>query len=421
VTRIKTLRVTAIAFKDPPLLNSTGVHQPWALRAIIELETDDGRIGLGETYGDQPTLENLERARSAIEGLDPFETNTLLRRIRQVISVGSNAGLALAPGTHGARAVMITFGALEVACLDLQGQILGRPICDLLGGRLRDEVPYSAYLFYKFRQHQEHPGYDPDPWGEVLSPETAVREARTMIQEFGFGSIKLKGGALPVEVEVETMRQLRAAFPQHPLRIDPNAAWTVETSIKVGRALEGTLEYLEDPTPGLQGMGEVARQVSMPLATNMVVTGFEHFRESVRLGSVGVVLSDHHYWGGLRATQHLATLCSSFGIGLSMHSNSHLGISLMAMTHVAASVPTLSYALDTHYPWQDEEVIEGGRIRFEAGTVRVPTTPGLGVKLDHDALEKLHRQYLACGITQRDDISEMQKYDPNWTGQLPRY
>jgi glucarate dehydratase len=153
----------------------------------------------------------------------------------------------------------------------------------------------------------------------------------------------------------------------------------------------------------------------------MVVTGFEHFRESVRLGSVGVVLSDHHYWGGLRATQHLATLCSSFGIGLSMHSNSHLGISLMAMTHVAASVPMLSYALDTHYPWQDEEVIEGGRIRFEAGTVRVPTMPGLGVKLDHDALEKLHRQYLACGITQRNDISEMQKYDPNWTGQLPRY
>ena len=55
-------------------------------------------------------------------------------------------------------------------------------------------------------------------------------------------------------------------------------------------------------------------------------------------------------------------MCEVFGMGLSMHSNSHLGISLMAMAHVAASVPTLSYACDTHYPWldPDEEVIVGG-------------------------------------------------------------
>jgi glucarate dehydratase len=86
----------------------------------------------------------------------------------------------------------------------------------------------------------------------------------------------------------------------------------------------------------------------------------------------------------------------------------------MAMTHLAAAIPNLTYACDTHYPWQSEEVIRGGRIPFEDGGVRVPTTPGLGVELDHDALERLHQQYLACGLTERNDEIEMQKVYPDW-------
>jgi glucarate dehydratase len=106
-----------------------------------------------------------------------------------------------------------------------------------------------------------------------------------------------------------------------------------------------------------------------------------------------------------------------------MHSNSHLGISLMAMAHVAASVPNLDYACDTHYPWQepDEEVIKGGKLPIVDGCVSITRAPGLGLELDHDQLGKLNDQYHSCGIRQRDDVKQMQKYKPDWKAVKPRY
>jgi glucarate dehydratase len=410
--KITHCRVTPIAFRDPPLLNVQGVHQPWALRSVLELETDTGLVGLGESYGDKDVLEDLGEAREAILGLDPFETNVLRQRLFD--------HLAVTPGTRGHKALEKTFAALEVAMLDLQGQMLGKPVHEILGGALREKVPYSAYLFYKFARHKDDP-YAPDPWGEVLTPEQMVGETRQMIDEYGFTSIKLKGGVFEPELEIETLRQLHGAFPTHPLRIDPNQGWDVGTSIRAGRALEGTLEYLEDPTPTLEGMATVAKAVSVPLATNMVVTSFAHFPEAIRLGSVQVILSDHHYWGGLRATQTLARLCQTFGLGLSMHSNSHLGISLAAMTHVAATIPNLTYACDTHYPWQDDEVIAGGKLNFDKGSLTISDKPGLGVTLDYNALENLHQNYLNCDISERNDELEMQKYQPAWQAKLPRF
>jgi glucarate dehydratase len=217
------------------------------------------------------------------------------------------------------------------------------------------------------------------------------------------------------------MRALQAAFPGVPLRLDPNANWSLATSIAAAEQLDDVLEYYEDPTPGLAGMAELARHTRLPLATNMVITTLDDFRKGADTGAVRVLLSDHHYWGGLRVTQTLARMCRLWDLGLSMHSNSHLGISLMAMTHVAAAVPNLTYACDTHYPWQEEEVIAGGRVPFEDGAVRVPTTPGLGVTLDRERLAELHEQYRRCGVRNRDDLTQMRKYAPAFTGRQPRF
>ena len=242
-----------------------------------------------------------------------------------------------------------------------------------------------------------------------------------MIALYGFQSIKLKGGVFEPAHEVACMQALAKAFPGLPLRLDPNANWSLAASIAAAPALDEILEYYEDPTPGLEGMAELAKHTKLPLATNMVITTMQDFRKGCEMGSVKVLLSDHHYWGGLRVTQTLARMCRLWGLGMSMHSNSHLGISLMAMTHVAASVPNLTYACDTHYPWQEEEVIKGGRVRFDNGSVVVPTTPGLGVELDRDALATLHAQYLECGVRNRDDLKQMQRYDPSFTGKTPRF
>ncbi|HSV84819.1 MAG TPA: glucarate dehydratase family protein [Ramlibacter sp.] len=420
-TRITNVRITPVAFRDGPLLNAAGIHEPWALRAILEVETSDGRVGISETYGDAPMLAVLEEARPHVLGLSPFALNRLEERLQAAIRTKAGAvEFTLAPGSHSAKNAAKAISAYEVALLDLQGQMVNAPVVDLLGGAVRSSVAYSAYLFFKYAEHHGRP-YEPDAWGEGISPEQIVAQARRMIGLYGFQSIKLKGGVFAPKHEIACIRALHEAFPGLPLRLDPNANWSVATSVAAAPELDELLEYYEDPCPGLEGMAELAKHTRLPLATNMVVTTMEEFKRNVALQAVKVVLSDHHYWGGLRATQQLARMCALWDLGISMHSNSHLGISLMAMTHVAAAVPNLSYACDTHYPWQDEDLVVGGRIAFTEGAVAVPSAPGLGVRIDQQALARLHEQYLACGIRQRDDLRQMRKYDPAFTGVTPRF
>jgi glucarate dehydratase len=414
--RITGARITPVAFADPPLLNAVGVHQPYAIRAIIELDTDCGLVGLGETYADDGHLRRLHRAAEAITGEDVFALNAMRRLVRDSLAgdTGSDShgltGAITSPGT-----VDRTFAAFEVAALDVQGRLLGRPVSDLLGGRVRDHVPFSAYLFYK---RPGHPGRPDDSWGAALDPDGIVDQARRMIAEYGFTAIKLKGGVFAPAQEVEAVRALRAEFPDLPLRIDPNAAWSVETSVQVANALDGVIEYLEDPTAGLDAMAAVARKAPMPLATNMCVVGFDDLAPATARGSIGVLLSDHHYWGGLQRSRLLAGICETFGLGVSMHSNSHLGISLAAMVQLGAAIPNLTYACDTHWPWKTQDVVSAGTFRFVDGSVEVSDQPGLGITLDPDALGELHELYLSCGLRKRDDTGYMQSIEPGYTPRI---
>jgi glucarate dehydratase len=417
--RITGVDITPVAFRDPALLNAVGVHEPYALRAIVEVHTDQGVTGLGETYADEGHLRRLRTAVDVITGMDVHTLGGMHRRISEALAgdAGSDGHGLTGMITSSSTADRV-FAPFEVACLDIQGKAAGLPVSDLLGGAVREEVPFSAYLFYKWAGH---PGAEPDGWGEALDPDGIVAQARRMTEEYGFGAIKLKGGVMPPEEEIEAVRALHKAFPGVPLRLDPNAAWTVETSVRVARELDGVLEYLEDPTPGQQGMAEVARQAPMPLATNMCVVAFDELSSAVARDAVQVVLSDHHYWGGMQRSLLLAGICRTFSLGLSMHSNSHLGISLAAMTHLAAATPNLTYACDTHWPWKTEEVVVPGALEFAGGSVRVPRTPGLGVELDRDALARLHEAYVRCGLRNRDDTGYMRSIDPSYERRSPRW
>jgi glucarate dehydratase len=418
--RIKDVHITPVAFRDPPLLNTVGVHEPFALRTIVEVVAEDGTYGLGESYGDAKHLTRLRDAAAALAGADVWRLNELAHRVQGSLDggVGGHGMSGMVTGSSTADRVLSPF---EVACLDIQGKIIGRPVSDLLGGAVRDRVDYSAYLFYKWAGH---PGAGEDQWGAALDPDQLVAQARRIVDEYGFGAIKVKGGVFPPQDELDAVRALAEEFPDHPLRLDPNGAWSVRTSIRVAEELDGVLEYLEDPTTGITGMALVAREAPMPLATNMCVVAFEHLRPAVEEDAVQVILSDHHFWGGLHRSRSLAGICDAFGLSLSMHSNSHLGISLAAMTHLAAATPNLTYACDTHWPWKaaEDDVVVPGTLRFVDGAVPVPTGPGLGVELDRDALARLHGQYLACGLTDRDDTGYYRRvHDPSFDPAPPRW
>ncbi|MEO3750638.1 glucarate dehydratase family protein [Streptomyces sp. B6B3] len=416
--RIREIHITPVAFRDPPLLNASGVHEPWALRAVVEVVSDEGVSGLGETYGD---LKHLARLRAAAQDL--VEARVEVHAHHELYArVAASVGTDVFTDQHGLtgagsnqKTVDGVFSPFEVACLDIRGKAAGLRVADLLGGPVRDAVPYSAYLFYKWAGHPDAPDHPEDRFGPALDPAGIVAQARLFVEEYGFGSIKLKGGVLPPDEEVEAVLALRDAFPDLPLRIDPNAAWTPATSIRVGKALDGVLEYLEDPAPEIEGMAQVAAEVPMPLATNMCVVTHEHLPPAIARRAIGVLLTDHHYWGGLVRSTQVAALCGTFGLELSMHSNTHLGISLAAMTQLAAATPNINHACDTHTPWQNgQDVVAPGALRFVDGAVPLPEGPGLGVELDRDALAVMHEQYQRCGIRRRDDTAYMRRFDPDF-------
>ena len=433
--KITDMRVHSIAIADPPLRSSYGLHAPYALRTILEIESEDGIIGISETYGGEVPARTLEAVRQKVIGQNPYRLTGLLSSMVE----GEGSGIErsqtyLVPGENPLDQTTRTYAALEIACLDLIGKSVSQPVCDLIGGRVRDRVAFSAYPFFKHAGGGgEGDDLREDEYGEVMTPDTLVREVKQMIAKYGFSSIKFKGGVLEPDIEIEAIRLLYQELgAEIPLRIDPNSAWTVNTSVRVGKELAKELScggYLEDPTAGLENMAEVrkrlmAEDIKTPLATNVVVTSFADIPRALELDAVQVILCDHHYWGGMRQVRHLANLCKVFGIGLSMHSNSHLGVSLMAMAHVAAATPHLTYACDTHYPWQSEkdEVVAGGRVPIVAGCVMIPDKPGLGVELDYDQLAKGRERYRKCPYRKRDDEAQMRKHiDPSWERILPRW
>ncbi|MFK8909977.1 glucarate dehydratase family protein [Streptomyces sp. YS-3] len=410
------VRLTPVLISDPPLLNVQGVHQPYTPRLIVEVITDSGVTGVGETYGDtkylelaRPYADSLLAARHALADLNGMFTlmNELPvdeARVDTSVDVGGLRGVQSADKLR-----LSVVSAFEVACLDALGKTLELPVHTLLGGKVRDSVEYSAYLFYRWAEHPGGTG-EKDDWGAALDPQGIVAQARRFVREYGFGSFKLKGGVFPPEQETAAIRALAEAFPGRPLRLDPNGGWSAATSLRVAAELADVLEYLEDPASGTRAMAEVSAGTSVPLATNMCVTTFPEVREAFLTDAVQVVLSDHHYWGGLRNTRELAAVCRAFGVGLSMHSNTHLGVSLAAMTQVAATVPNLDYACDSHYPWQSEDVVVDRPV-FRDGRLAVSDTPGLGVTLDRDALDRLHRRWLADDGTfrDRDDAAAMRR------------
>lgn len=420
--------VDGIAIADPPLRSSYGLHSPYALRTILRLVGTDGYVGFSESHGGEANVRALEALKPRIVGADAFRLAGLLSDLLAP-QAGDRSQTHRVPGENPLDAAVRLYSAVEIAALDLVGRAVGKPVCDLLGGRVRDAVPFAAYPFYKHAGGGgEGADARPDEYGEALSPEALVNQVRRMIKRYGFTSVKLKAGVLEPEAEIETVLALRRALgPGVALRLDPNCAWSVETSVRVGRALEAELGgggYLEDPTAGLAGMAAVRRELGMPLASNVAVTSFADLPEAVRTDAVQIVLCDPHYWGGLRQVQHLARLCEAFGLGLSMHSNTHLGVSLMAMAHVAAATPHLTYACDTHYPWQSDkdEVVVGGRIPIVGGCVKIPDRPGLGVDLDLDQVARGRERYARVPYRRRDDEAEMRRHvDPNWRRVLPRW
>jgi len=370
--KIREVRVTPVSVPvEAPMRYSTGsdsaVH-----RLIVEIQTDQGLVGLGECNAGAAREARLRESIPLIIGSDPFNTE----RLRWQIGAPPEAKL-FGNVNH-------TFAAVEFACMDIQGQVAGRPVHDLLGGRVREHIPLAAYLFYRYSNAEGH--------GVIDNAATMVNFAQRVVGQHGFETLKFKAGVLPPNEELEAILALRKAFPRHRLRVDPNAAWSVSTASRLAHKLRDCdLEYLEDPTWGLRGMARVNAQCPwVPLASNMAVATSEDISPMVRFDAVDVVLIDPHFYGGLRQARYAGAALEFLNVDVTVHSQGELGISMAAQLHLAASLPGLTHAPDAHYHHLTDDIIEGGKLVHFRGGMRVPTSPGLGVKLDREKLMKYH-------------------------------
>jgi len=368
--KITDIQATTVAVPlEAPLRHANGAHWGKFVRTIVEVETDEGLVGLGEMGGGGESAEAAFRGlKPYLVGHDPFELEALRFKICNPTSSLYNNRTQL-------------HAALEFACLDLMGKFLNQPLYRLLGGKLRDQVPFASYLFWRLP--------NVEGTGEVRTIEQLIEHAQELKTRYGFCSHKLKGGVFQPEYELEAYHALAEAFPNDSLRYDPNAALSVAESIWFAEQIRGLRnDYLEDPTWGLQGMRQVREKATMLLATNTVVVNFEQLCANLQNLAVDVILLDTTFWGGIRPCIKAAGVCETFQQPIAVHSSGELGIQLATMLHLGAVLPNLTFSADAHYHHLKDDILVGGKLLYQDGAIMVPDGPGLGVTLDRDRLQQ---------------------------------
>lgn len=377
--KIVDIRATTVAVPlEAPIRHSNGAHWGKFVRTIVEVETDTGIIGFGEMGGGGESAEAaFSSLKPYIVGHDPFELEALWFKICNPTASLYNNRTQL-------------HAAIEFACLDIIGKTLDVPVYDLIGGKLREEVGFASYLFFRYN-HAER-------GGEIRTADQLVTEAKRLKDKFGFTSHKLKAGVYAPDYELELFRAMADEFPGDSVRYDPNAAHSVEEAIRFGHGIEDLRnDFFEDPTWGLNGMRRVRDAVRIPTATNTVVINFEQLSANILNPAVDVILLDTTFWGGIRQCMKAAQVCDIFQLGIAVHSSGELGIQLATMLHLGAALPNLVFTADAHYHHLMDDVIIGGLMPYENGAIKVPTGPGLGIELDRDKLLQYAESYKEHG------------------------
>lgn len=348
-------------------------------RNIIRVQFSNGLVGYGETMGGEIVAQHIHNLFKKLKGVDGYDFTAIARQAQLMPYFFGYQGYAAVAG-------------IEMAAWDGLGKLTNKPLYQLLGGAVRKEIPFSAYVFYRY------PSLDGTIGGEETPDDIGVY-CQQLFDEHGFYVFKLKGGVFSPEIDLASLVAIRNKLGDDvKLRIDPNAVWSVETTLRLAEGFKDVgLEYLEDPTWGLQAMARIRRDIPIPMATNMCVVEFDDLPLATQLNAVDIVLGDLHKWGGLRATQRLAAILNAFSLGMSIHSGVELGLSTTANLHLAAAIPEIKYAVDSHYHHLIDDILVGGKLKYKNGCMNVPEGSGLGVEVDEDKLEQYHRLYVKNG------------------------
>ncbi|END2020019.1 glucarate dehydratase [Escherichia coli] len=444
---ITDMKVIPVAGHDSMLLNIGGAHNAYFTRNIVVLTDNAGHTGIGEAPGGEVIYQTLVDAIPMVLGQEVARLNKVVQQVHKGNQAADFDTFGKGAWTFELRVNAVA--ALEAALLDLLGKALNVPVCELLGpGKQRETITVLGYLFYiGDRTKTDLPYLENTPgnheWYQLrhqkaMNSEAVVRLAEASQDRYGFKDFKLKGGVLPGEQEIDTVRALKKRFPDARITVDPNGAWLLDEAISLCKGLNDVLTYAEDPCGAEQGfsgrevMAEFRRATGLPVATNMIATNWREMGHAVMLNAVDIPLADPHFWTlslqsvdipladphfwTMQGSVRVAQMCHEFGLTWGSHSNNHFDISLAMFTHVAAAAPGKITAIDTHWIWQEgNQRLTKEPFEIKGGLVQVPEKPGLGVEIDMDQVMKAHELYQKHGLGARDDAMGMQYLIPGWT------
>ena len=431
---ITKMQVIPVAGYDSMLMTLSGAHAPCFTRNLVLLTDSAGHTGVGEIHGGDYTCGCLNAVRPLVEGRPVSEYRQVLQTIHRLSKSGPGEGGDIQTlDISKLKFVVKSEWAIECAMLDLLGQHLGVPMCQLLGeGRQREEVEVLGYLFYVSdkdkvpageMQYLDESGSS-DPWfrlrrEEILTPERVVEEAEALHEKYGFRNFKLKGGVLAGSDEMDAVRALKKRFPAARVNIDPNGAWSLSEAIELCRDMHGIVTYVEDPCgpeggySGREIMREFKNATQFQVATNMIATDWRQFYHTVSLNACDIILADPHFWGFDGAVR-MSQLLDSWGLTWGIHSNNHFDITLAAFAQVGAAAVGEPAPLDTHWIWQDGQDLLEDAPKIVGGKLQVPQGPGLGVHLNMERVMEANALYGKLPSHDRDDAAGMQYLIPGW-------
>lgn len=431
---ITKMQVIPVAGYDSMLMTLSGAHAPCFTRNLVILTDSAGHTGIGEIHGGDYTCDCLNAVRPLVEGRPVSEYRQVLQTIHKLSKPGAGEGGDIQTlDISKLKFVVKSEWAIECAMLDLLGQHLGVPMCQLLGeGQQRKEVEVLGYLFYVSDKNKVPAGQmqyldesgSADPWfrlrrEEILTPERIVEEAQALHEKYGFENFKLKGGVLAGESEMEALRALKKRFPAARVNIDPNGAWSLDEAIALCKDMHGVITYVEDPCgpeagySGREIMREFKNATQFQVATNMIATDWRQFYHTVSLNACDIILADPHFWGFDGAVR-MSQLLDSWGLTWGVHSNNHFDITLAAFAQVGAAAVGEPAPLDTHWIWQDGQNLLEDAPRIVNGKLQVPEGPGLGVRLNMERVMEANQLYNKLPSHDRDDAVAMQYLIPGW-------
>jgi glucarate dehydratase len=336
-------------------------------RTIVEVETDEGITGFGETRTLEAARIVAQRFASELVGEDLDDLAKLRRRcLSDLFDFGYPEVLTL----------WNAYAAIDLALWDILGKRSGLPVYSLLGGACRERARYVSY------EYTVDP-YDNVPEGEI--PRRIAENAAASMAEHGTSYIEFKVGVYSVDCDIATVHAVREKLgPSVEIGVDANMAWDMDSARRFIAGTRGArLANLEEPVADLGGMAALSREFSIPVSTHCF------FLDALRAHpDIEGVVVEPHALGGILPMRKFVAEATAMGRRVWFRSVWELGISWAAMCHMGMAFPELSRPSQSLFNWIGDDLIHGDEWTVRNGGVAVPREPGLGVVVDRAAIEK---------------------------------